>query len=773
MKTVSLFPLKILSAAVVLAFPLHAAAQQLEEIIVTATKRAQSVQDIPQSVEAFSGERLQNMGIADISTLAASIPNFFVGDGVVTTNVTMRGMGSSGERSFEQSVGMFIDDIYMPRSRQYRSPFFDAERVEILRGPQAVLFGLNSTAGAVSVHSARSRPGEEFVGEVTASYETEYNGTNATLVLGGSPTESLGLRFAAQYSDSDGYFDNTFTGETEGNRDSNQYRFSAVWEPTDGLTIDAKYETVEFDIDGNFGEIFGTFAADLDGGDGQLNYRRHSDSQLISTYPTSIGGTPNVQPGLYQEADNFSLKVEYLIGEHTLTGIYGYSDTEYSFGLDLDTFAGSLVDPTNGAAFFDASVTPEKYEQDSYEIRLTSPGGETFDYLAGLYYQESDLSNNYEQSVDVRSLSDALVAPDFCVGFGLCGAAEYMSLYSPIEQELWSAYAAVTWNVSDTFRATLGARYTDEEKSSSREGDCQIYDPASGTVLTSGFLNCSTVLGVEDSRTSDNFMPEFLLQWDIGEAMLYGKVGTSAKAGGYAFVTTIGSQDDWEFDDETVITYELGYKTRFADGAAELNISLFRSEFEDLQVNSFTNDGFTILSVISNAGEALTQGIEADGRWAATDWLVLGGSLSLLDAEYTDYKEGACFQESTDPGFPVCDFSGESLPYAPDFSGTLYGDVTLPIGGNLNFVGNITAAYTEEYYTDGSLSPVGLQDSYTRVSARAGIEAADGKWSLAVIGSNLTDEVVLDSTQAIFGYYLGYIGAPRTVMLQGVYRFGG
>ena len=143
MKTVSLFPLKILSAAVVLAFPLHAAAQQLEEIIVTATKRAQSVQDIPQSVEAFSGERLQNMGIADISTLAASIPNFFVGDGVVTTNVTMRGMGSSGERSFEQSVGMFIDDIYMPRSRQYRSPFFDAERVEILRGPQAVLFGLN------------------------------------------------------------------------------------------------------------------------------------------------------------------------------------------------------------------------------------------------------------------------------------------------------------------------------------------------------------------------------------------------------------------------------------------------------------------------------------------------------------------------------------------------------------------------------------------------------------------------------------------------------
>ena len=209
MKTVSPFPLRILSVAVALALPLHTAAQQLEEVIVTATKRAQSAQDIPQSVEAFSGEKMRDMGIMDIATLATSIPNFFVGDGVVTTNITMRGMGSGGERSFEQSVGMFIDEIYMPRSRQYRSPFFDAERVEILRGPQAVLFGLNSTAGAVSVHSARSRPGDAFVGEITASYEAEYDGATATLVLGGSPTETLGLRFAGQYSDSDGYFDNT------------------------------------------------------------------------------------------------------------------------------------------------------------------------------------------------------------------------------------------------------------------------------------------------------------------------------------------------------------------------------------------------------------------------------------------------------------------------------------------------------------------------------------------------------------------------------------
>ena len=776
MKINNRFSRNLVAAAVTLTLPSFAAAQ-LEEVIVTATKRAQSTQDIPMSVEAVTGEQLANQGITDFATLSEQIPNFFVGDGVVTTNINMRGTGSGGDRSFEQSVGMFIDDIYMPRSRQYRSPFFDAERVEVLRGPQAVLFGLNSTAGAVAVHTARSRPGDEFTADVTVAYETEYEGTTASVAIGGSPTDRLGLRFAAEITDTDGYYENTFTGKDEGDREAELYRLSGVWEPTDNLIIDAKYEWVDYDQSGNHGEIFGGPAAALDG-DGELNWKRRVDASLIGTYPTGVG-TQGVEPGLYQEIETFSLKADLMLGEHTLTGIVGYSDTEYSFGLDLDTVAGSLVDPFNGAGFVDSSISPETYEQTSFELRFASPGGGTIDYMFGAYYQESELYNNNEASYDLTSTLDALVFPGACdvlvPGLSLCGLNEYVSSTMEIDQDLWSVYGNLTWNVSDTWRVIAGARYSDETKDADRGGDCQVYEPTSKTALFPGFVACPTFIdGISDSRSSDNFMPEVIVQWDAGDdSMIYGKVGTSAKAGGFATASTI-LESAWEYDDETVITYELGYKARFGGGVAEFNAVLFRSEYEDLQVNSFITEGASTVGVISNAGETINQGLEIDGRWAATDWLTIGGSAAFLDAEYDKYDAGACYvgEPTNDPTGTICDKTGDTPPYAPEVSGTLFADVTFALGNSLQLMGNVTAAYSDDYYTDGTLDPVGEQDSYTRISARLGIGAQDGKWDVSVIGRNLTEEEVLDVSQPLFGYYLGYLGAPRTVTVQATYRFG-
>ena len=764
-----------MATAVTLTLPSLASAQQLEEVMVTATKRAASTQDIPMSVEAVSGEQLTNQAIMDFATLSEQIPNFYVGDGVVTTNINMRGTGSGGDRSFEQSVGMFIDDIYMPRSRQYRSPFFDAERVEVLRGPQAVLFGLNSTAGAVSVHTARTRPGDGFVADVSLGYETEYSGTRAAVVLGGSLGDTLGVRFAGEFLESDGFFENTFTGEDEGDREADLYRISAVWEPTDSLSFDIKYEHVEYDQEGSHGEIYGAIASALDGGDGELNWKRHVDASILGTYPKDAGGTQNVKPGLYQDVDNVSLSMEWSLGEYLLTGIVGWSDMEYSFGIDLDTIAGSLVDPGNGAPFLDASITPETYEQTSFELRLTSPGGSTVEWLAGIYYQDSEMYNNNESTYDMTSTLDALVFPGACgllvPGLSLCGLNEYQSNEMTVDQELWSAYGNITWNMTDTLRVIAGARYSDEDKEADRGGACKMYDPVSGAVLFEGFIACTTFYtGIEGDRSSSNFMPEVVVQWDAGDdSMVYGKVGTSAKSGGFATASTI-LPESWEYDDEEVITYELGYKGRFGGGVAELNAVLFRSEYSDLQVNSFITDGVSTVGVISNAGETVNQGIEVDGRWATTDWLTLGGSAAYLDAEYEEYDQGACSQSSglANP----CDLTGETPPYAPEFSATVFADVTVPMGSSMNFVGNLTAAYSGDYYTDGTLDPVAEQDAYTRVSARLGIEDAQGKWDVSVIGRNLTEEEVLDVTQPLFGYYLGYIGAPRTITIQGTYRFG-
>jgi len=750
---------------------------QLEEVVVTATKREESLKDVAMSVEVVSGDELMAAGITNFAALSDQIPNFFVGDGVVTTNVSMRGTGSGGDRSFEQSVGMFIDNIYMPRSRQYRSPFFDADRVEVLRGPQAVLFGLNSTAGAVAIHTARTRPGDDMTADVTLGYETQFEGTRATVVLGGSPTDTLGVRFAAEYSDSDGFYKNTFTGQEEGDREANLYRISVVWAPSDQFEVDVKYESAEFDVSGNHGEIYGGPAAALDGGDGKLDWRRSMDASLIGTYPGSVGNN-GVEPGLYQQNDNLSVKADWSLGEHTLTAIYGYSDTEFEFGLDLDSTAGSLVAPLNGQGFVDASITPETYEQSSYELRLTSPVGGTFEYLAGVYYQDSEFFNNNESSYGLTATLDALVFPGACEilvpGFPLCGLNEYQSNRMRVDQELLSFYGNVTWNVSDVFRVTAGVRYAEDKKSAFRDGDCDIYDPASGSVLIPGFLACATFNeGIARDRKSDNTMPELVAEWDVSDdAMLFARIGTSAKSGGFATASSI-FPESWEYDDETVVTYELGYKARFGN-SAELNAILFRSEYDDLQVNSFITEGANTLGVISNAGQTINQGIEVDGRWAASKWLVLGGSVALLDAEYDSYKTGACYvgEESTvDSSGTICDKTGETPPYSPEFSGTVYADVEFGLTSSVNLVGNVTVAYTDEYFTDGTLDPVALQDSFTRVSASIGLSQADGRWDVSVIGRNLTEEAVLNVTQPLFGYYLGYIGAPRTVTVQATYRF--
>lgn len=230
----------------------------LEEVIVTATKRELSEQDIPISIETVAGDYIRNMSVNDLNDLDEAVPNLTVGYGITTQAITIRGLGTGQERSFEQAVGMFIDGFYMPRSRQYQSPFLDVQRVEVARGPQAVIHGLNATAGAISIVTNKTRPGDPFFAEMTADYELEYGGGSVIGVIGGSPSESLGLRAAIKYADRDGFFENTYTGVDEGDTDEVMARVSAVWDLDSNVTLTLKYEHGSAEMEGNTGEIYGT-----------------------------------------------------------------------------------------------------------------------------------------------------------------------------------------------------------------------------------------------------------------------------------------------------------------------------------------------------------------------------------------------------------------------------------------------------------------------------------------------------------------------------------
>lgn len=735
----------------------------LEEILVTATKREVNLQDVPLSIEVATGERLEEFRILDLTDLSASIPNFTVGENLTMQSITMRGFGSGQERSFEQSVGMFIDGVYMPRGRQYRGPFLDVERVEVVRGPQAVLYGLNSTAGAVSIINRRTNPGDDFSAEVMADYEFEYGGPSASVVMGGSPHETLGLRVAAQVTERDGFYYNATSGKDEQDMSQQVLRLSGIWEPSDGISVDAKYEYAAYDVDDTPGEAFGTAATrPFEPNDGVLNWRNSPDTYLINTYGDHAFRHGN-EAGTFAESHNFSGKVDIAIGENTLILLGGYTDLEYDMVLDVD----------RSPVQFLAGSIEESYDQTSFEARFQSATGRTFEYMVGAYYQESTL---YNANVTIQNLAAR----------GLPFRPGLNTSYYDLDTDLWSGFAQGTWNINDSFRVTGGVRYVDEGKDVERNRLCGIYladgtfTPSTGTPPNSSCPNALSSNGYTNSRNSDNWMPEIIGQWDLDENnMIYAKWASSAKGGGFASDTNIGP-NGVEFDDESSEGYEAGLRSTFADGRGQINVAVFYTEFDDLQVKTsqtvnLPGGGVTFAPIVGNAAKASSEGVELNGTWAATESLTLGASLAMLDAKYDEFDRSTCNSANAgtaDPASGLCDLAGYELPYAPAWSGSVYADFETPITSLLVFKSGAQVNFSDSYFTNPTLDPIGLQDAWTRVDLRVGIAAADGRWIAMLIGKNITDEEVLGGTTTLLGYAVGYLEPPRTVLIEGRYRFG-
>lgn len=267
-------------------------------------------------------------------------------------------------------------------------------------------------------------------------------------------------------------------------------------------------------------------------------------------------------------------------------------------------------------------------------------------------------------------------------------------------------------------------------------------------------------------------MPEATLEWDINDnMMLFGRYAESAKSGGVATAGSV-SAAGLIYDDETAESFEVGFKGRFLDGRAEFNAVAFTTEYKDLQVKNSSVTESGVLTVIGNAAKATAEGVELDGRLMVADWLTVGGTLAFLDASYDSYDGADCNRSQSFPTSAAgCDLSGASLPFAADQSGNIYADLEVPITGNLKLVGNVTVSFSDEYAVQGALEPTLVQDSWTKVAGRIGVASMDDRWSLVLLGRNLTDEKVWAGGQPLFGYDMVYPTMPRTVSVQGTFRF--
>jgi len=744
----------------------------LEEILVTATKRVTSEMQVPVSMEVVSGDVILNELIDDPLDIAVRVPNVVMGEGLQSNTLYIRGMGSGSERSFEQSVAMFVDGVYMPRSRQYSGAFLDLERVEVLRGPQAVLFGLNATAGAIKVHTRSNRGGDEFEASVTGAYETEYSGYSGQVTIGGGLSDTLGMRLAVSYSDNgDGYYYNAYTDKRENFKKDTVARLSVVWNASDDLMFTGKVTVVDSDESGNFGELVAseaglpTFAALGWSVDSAFDWVRYED-------PVPSDYLPG-EPGFVHDMTNISLESEYTLDNHTLTAVLGHTTSDYMSHGNVDIIA---TDPdATGAAFpfvqfynhVLTNVIEEEYEQTSLEVRLESSMDGQFSYIVGAYIDDSKLYNL------LSAFSGALFG-------GPSGGAHAMvsDMWQVSNAETLSAFASMTYDFSDSFRIIGGARYVKLDKDYFRDNnDCAalLYNndgtyTAVADLTGSGLDNCGTFPGLSLDRSPGNFMPEVIAQWDISDnSQLYGKVARSAKSGGFNFSSTLAEADQAEYDDEKATGYEIGLKSRFLGGRAELQLAAFFTEFEDLQVTSWIAvPGQPTIGVLGNAAASESKGLEAELNFVVTDWLTMGANLGLLSSEYTSYHSGPCNQQDTQ--VTDCDRTGDDTPFSPKYSGSAYFDLNVPLTNSLNLVGGARVNFSDSYFTEGSIDLLGVQDAYETFDARLGLASSDGRWMVSAIGKNLGNEAVLTATTPFLGM-IGYIRPPKTITLQATVNF--
>ncbi|MEO1136418.1 MAG: TonB-dependent receptor, partial [Pseudomonadota bacterium] len=566
---------------------------QLDQIVVTAQSREQGLQDTPISISAVPAEKITDAAIQKSQDLQFLVPNFTMTETGIATNVFIRGIGSGINQAFEQSVATYIDGVHYPRAQQTRSPFLDLERVEVLRGPQAILFGKNAVAGALNITTAK--PTDEFEGYISGSYEfldEEYIVEGA---VSGPITDRLRGRLAGRYRDADGYVENLTLDRTEPQREDWMLRGQLEYDVTDNLQASFKAEIGEFDVVGRNIEVIGeepaaagpfaglTFAQILAGG-------FSADPSVLNTTPdnqrSSNGDFSN------NETQTYVANFNWDVNGFEIRSTTAYQNFEYDELCDCD-FTGAVI--------FDA-LLQEEYTQWSSELRVTSPVWDTWDFVAGLYWQTSDHNYADQIAVPTNSILIPAINAQTMSTAGNAVAGTQAERVATTDSDVYSAFAQINFRPFERLELQLGGRLSHEDKEGTRllsitdldfqplpmaqisaplvYGNLfgitssnltalsmstvpQLSVPATGLLAQLGEFPAGGVVG---DRSETRFSPDIKLVYDATDnVLLYASWARGFKSGGFDFrannrLFSPTLEDAFEFEDEQATNYELGGK---------------------------------------------------------------------------------------------------------------------------------------------------------------------------------------------------------------------
>ncbi len=705
----------------------------LEEIVVTAQKRAESLQDVPIAVNAIDGDSLTMSGASGIEHLAVAVPGINITRQATATMIYLRGVGTTGgQAGLDSAVSMFQDGVLLPSLSGATLMFNNIERIEVLKGPQGTLYGRNATGGAINI--VTKEPSSEFSGSVEVGYGA-YDTKTVNAYLTAPLSDSVAADVAIYSSDQgEGYGENIITGNDTNYREDKGIRSKVIISPT---------ETLDITLAGDYNEASGAIGA---------AYRPINDSPTLDGGTGWSGDFYDIQSDFdgemrYNDSWGLSGRIDYDLGWATLSSITAYRELESAFISDNDVTALPLLKVD----------LEESNEQFTQELQLTGYLENGGSWIAGLYYLDG--TSAYDQFRLEGGVFAALPVPGPVPIF----ATDH---YATMDTKSYAVFGQTSYPISDSSNLTVGLRYTKDEREIEAFGG---FEDAAGNLLVP-YISADPVL--QTAYTDDADFDE--VTWRLAvdhqlteDAMIYASYSRGFKSGVY----NLTAPTDEILDPEILDAYEIGLKSELFDNRLRLNAAIFHYAYDALQVSIIEGASQKIL----NAAEAEITGIDFDFVAALSETLTISGGGAWLDATYSSFEDAPL--ATADPTYSTgaaiilssSDASDNRLIRTPEVSLNLSLDYANDIS-----LGEVWANLTYAWQNDYAFEPdhVLKQDAYGLLNFAAGINAiANTNFSAKVWARNLTDEEYLNQANASPYAFLGAAGEPRTYGVTVGYDF--
>jgi len=703
--------------------------RKLEEIVVTAERRESTLQEIPMSVSAVTGEYLERASVNDTEALSYAVPGLVIQRDVVGKAV-IRGIGTENFTvGGDPGVAMYVDGAYIARSSVAIFDFFDVDRVEVLRGPQGTLYGRNAIGGVINVIS--NAPSENFEAAANLGYG-DYDQVRLDAAVSGPLSDRIRARVAGLYSKHDGYTKNVFPGIEQ--RDLDELDTKDLW---------ALRGRIDFDLgDSVLLELIGDVYRD----DSNPPAFWYTDPTLPWQSPTSVyprdlrtiaQGYETETPGITdlrvgqanrQDQTGATARLTWEAEGFTFTSTSAWRDIEFDWINDGDGLSDYLV------VYFQR----DESDQFTQDLQVASKGDGPFEWILGGFFLTED--------------SDGIYAIPLGPAFG----SATIVFDGTNETEAFGIFAEGKYSFGD-FSLTAGLRYSDEKKDAT-------LDFAFASAAAPGPLANSVLASYAEEASFDALTPRVVLDYRASDStLLYASATRGFRSGGFSLLDNPLNS----FDEEYVWSYEIGAKLRLVDNRFELNTAAFLYDYTDQQLSQVTN----LATLTTNAGQSTVWGVEAEFKALFTERFAVDGSVAWLDTEFDEF----CTNDTRDPSRPIDNVScpgtpnlaGNELPRAPDLQVNLGATYTRPIGSGLEGFARAEWQHTGDQYFSVFNRENIAQEAFDVFNASFGVTGRDGRWTASVWGRNLTDEEYFSNlfesgVLATVVVPQGFVGPPRT-----------